>query len=360
MAAYAFYRHPYSDTYTEVVQTSGEPEELFSFDGLNGRCGFVLAPFEPAPGRPVLLIRADRSESHVVERETVVAGLQPRSAAVEETCRADYAADFSACHSRLVSGEFSKIVLARCVCELTKRSVAPRELFLRACRLYPRMFVALVFTERGGVWLTATPEILLGGRGGEWRTVALAGTMRLEGDTLGFDNPPSESVAVPSTTICWDDKNIQEQRYVATYIEDSLARFAYDVRQTPPHTVRAGGVVHLRSDFTFSLDSSGKLGDLLSELHPTPAVCGLPKSATYRFIVGNEHSPRDYYSGFMGPLCHDGDTSLYVSLRCMRVCADRCFLYAGGGLLSDSVEQTEWNETEAKLETMRRVLADDC
>jgi isochorismate synthase len=49
-------------------------------------------------------------------------------------------------------------------------------------------------------------------------------------------------------------------------------------------------------------------------------------------------------------------THLYVSLRCMNIDGDCCHLYAGGGLLRDSVEQQEWLETEAKLETMRRLL----
>ena len=52
----------------------------------------------------------------------------------------------------------------------------------------------------------------------------------------------------------------------------------------------------------------------------------------------------------------DGKTSLYVSLRCMRFEARDLWLYAGGGLLADSNEEDEWNETEAKMETMRRLF----
>ena len=87
-------------------------------------------------------------------------------------------------------------------------------------------------------------------------------------------------------------------------------------------------------------------------------------------ILSNEHTPRLYYSGFMGPLNlrHQPSdispqpsdlrlqTHLYVSLRCMQVTDTQYRLYAGGGLLKDSVEEQEWMETEAKMETMRRVL----
>ena len=113
----------------------------------------------------------------------------------------------------------------------------------------------------------------------------------------------------------------------------------------------------MRSDFTFTLSDNRHLGDLIACLHPTPTVCGLPKREAFQFIIHNEHRPRRYYSGFMGWLNPAGDTHLYVSLRCMNIADGSCRLYAGGGLLRDSVMEQEWQETEAKLETMRRLIS---
>ena len=58
----------------------------------------------------------------------------------------------------------------------------------------------------------------------------------------------------------------------------------------------------------------------------------------------------------MGMLDPAAETHLYVSLRCMNIEGNRYHLYAGGGLLKDSQEEQEWQETEAKLETMRNIL----
>ena len=58
----------------------------------------------------------------------------------------------------------------------------------------------------------------------------------------------------------------------------------------------------------------------------------------------------------MGALNIKSQTHLYVSLRCMQITDSQYRLYAGGGLLKDSVEEQEWMETEAKMETMRRVI----
>ncbi len=98
------------------------------------------------------------------------------------------------------------------------------------------------------------------------------------------------------------------------------------------------------------------MGDLLKRLHPTPAVCGLPKEKAYRFIQENEGYDRQYYSGFIGWLEPEGKSDLYVNLRCMNILSDRLVLYAGSGLLLSSEPESEWQETEAKMQTMRRLL----
>lgn len=340
---FAVYRLPHEDYATLVCQTDGEPVELQSCAELNGRRGFVVAPFEVKPGQPILVIRPDEVSRQEIQPST----LHLQSSALNlQPSTLHYAIDFANYHAQLTQGSFRKIVLARCADEQTPAAIDPMQLFYHACQLYPRMFIALVSTPQSGTWLTATPEILLEGSGREWRTIALAGTMKLVGDQLSGEGE----------NVTWTTKNIEEQRIVATYIAECLEQFTDNFREEGPRTVRAADLVHLRSDFTFTLPTNGRIGDLLQSLHPTPAVCGLPKRDAFQFIVSNEHTPRRYYSGFMGPLDIQESTNLYVSLRCMKIEGNRYHLFAGGGLLKDSTEEQEWQETEAKLETMRRLL----
>lgn len=350
MSAYAIYRLPHEDCATLVQQTEGEPAEFLSCTELNGRYGFVVAPFEVTAQQPILLIRPDRVESLEVRGE----GQEVRDMSASEysltshhsPLTTSYSIDFANYHAQLEAGIFRKIVLARCAEEASEEAIDPMALFRRACELYPRMFISLVSTSKSGVWLIATPEILLEGKVNDWHTVALAGTMKLEGDSLMGEGEK----------VTWATKDIQEQRIVTTYIAECLEQFTGDFREEGPRTVRAANLVHLRSDFSFTLPDGQHLGDLLHALHPTPAVCGLPKRDTFNFIIQNEHTPRRYYSGFMGMLDPDGGTHLYVSLRCMNIEGGHYHLYAGGGLLTDSTVSQEWLETEAKLETMRRVI----
>lgn len=351
---FALYRFPYDNRCTLMQSDCSEPEKLFSYSELTGKNGFVFAPFEISEKYPLLVIKPDFVKAFGIGKVPDYAISFPFRANKEDE-RKQYGKDFDIFHSCLASGKFLKIVLSRCSEEKTNGIDDYMELFKRACWLYPRMFIALVSSTASGTWLMATPELLLEGSNGKWHTMALAGTMRLDDERKLSVLPDSNIISEISDS--WDKKNIREQQYVSQYINEILVNFAENIEETAPHTVRAGNLFHLASDFRFTLKSEKLFGELIKELHPTPAVCGIPKQETYRFISENESHERGYYSGFAGPLNHDGSTHLFVTLRCMRIGTGKCWLYAGGGLLKDSVEQSEWTETEAKMETMRRCLA---
>ncbi|MGP1480910.1 MAG: chorismate-binding protein [Hoylesella enoeca] len=355
MDCFAYYRLPYSDHFTGLRQSHGEPRVLASATELGGQRGFVMAPFAVSADCPILLLVPDEVEERPVPPLDALPRTSIQLAMKGE--RSSYSTDFAKFHQSLCDGVFSKIVLARCVEVTPHKAIEAETLFFRACRLYPRMFVSLFSTPVCGTWLVITPEILLDGNGSQWHTMALAGTMRSAQTGLDSDDV---SLAKRSDknggNITWSDKNIQEQRYVATYLANSLARFATDILETGPRTVHAGHLVHLRSDFHFTLSDERKIGSLIDALHPTPAVCGLPKAEARRFILAHEHTPRRYYSGFAGPFDFKGSTHLYVSLRCMQISDSRYRFYAGGGLLPESTEQQEWEETEAKMETALNVF----
>lgn len=369
MTAFAYYRLPYLHHATKVVQDEGMPEVLASVGELNGKEGFVVAPFSPSAECPVVLIHPDRVKYIPIrkgqacpnddseEEQGRLARLLPRQ---EE--QALYFEDFDQFHGLLEDGLLKKIVLSRC----SKRRVrgekpyslsepdSPfvQKLFLEACAKYPRLFVALVYTEQLGMWLMATPEILLRGEKADLTTISLAGTQKAQ---------PSKMVAdYPVEGVEWSEKNREEQQYVTDYIEQCVQSFTSDYSLVGPYTTMAAQLYHLRTDISFHLSDSQCLGDVLEALYPTPAVCGIPKKAAMDFILTHEHDARKYYSGFVGPINPLGHTDLFVSLRCVRIGDDGSLdIYAGGGLLRESEKLREWEETEAKMETIKSVLVSE-
>lgn len=350
--SFAIYRIPGEKHPRFVLQSSGSARFLYHIEDLNAQSGFVVAPFQVNEQRPIVLIRRDETEfpaiDNLEETDSKTLPFQ-ETVKVRETenipsateCKYVYTNCFNTFTKPLLQGTLDKLVLSRPLPLSRPAAFSPGRAFYQACERYTRSYIYLCHTPQTGTWLGSTPEILLSGQEGAWQTVALAGTQSLQHGEL---------------PTAWDEKNRREQQIVAAYIRKQLHSLEICFEESKPYAVHAGALSHLKSDFRFSLPRQNELGNLLSLLHPTPAVCGLPKEEAYRFILRHEGYDRSYYSGFIGWLDPKGQSDLYVNLRCMHILPDRCTLYAGGGLLSSSSLEEEWQETEDKLQTMKRLL----
>ncbi len=347
ITATVLFRRPGEEQVFLLTQNTGWPERLPSCDELNGKEGFVFAPFSPSADEPIYLIKPDHQEMVCLDTTEEELTLQPESGQERE----DYAIDFANFHAHLLSGEFDKLVLARRSRMHSNQPIDARQLFARACKRHPRQFIAMVSIKDFGSWLMATPETLLRGHNTDGGSQVLS-TMALAG-TMVYDERRS---SLPIEEV-WSTKNLMEQHCVSSYITERIEQFTSDFGATSPHTIRAAGLMHLCTDFNFTLPDTSKTGDVIAALHPTPAVCGMPKEEAQTFIRENESFDRHYYSGFIGTLSGN-DIDLYVSLRCMHIHANPTTVdfYAGGGLLPDSVEEEEWRETEAKKRTMKALF----
>ena len=95
---------------------------------------------------------------------------------------------------------------------------------------------------------------------------------------------------------------------------------------------------------------------MLDLLHPTSAVCGMPRVPAQDFISANEGMDRGLYSGYLGPVNLDGATHLYVNLRCMQICSRHIILYAGAGVTHNSNAEKEWDETTLKCQALLDII----
>lgn len=327
---------------TECHRLTGKALRLNGIGDLRGKSGFVFAPFHADDSAPLALLDV---ATHDVMNVACVVETKPHDFTEKES-RQDYRRAFDRMQARMAGTSLKKVVLARRADMELAEPLEAHEVFAKACAMYPHQMVALVSTTLTGTWLMATPELLIERQGDMWTTMALAGTMATPGP--------------------WSEKNMREQRIVADYIHDCLTRRCAFVNQQPPRTVTAARLFHLRTDFEFALRDGADIVDVLNDLFPTPAVCGMPKQKAMEAILEEEALDRRYYSGFCGPWslphassassANDVATVLYVSLRCMEMEGKSLSLYAGGGLLDESEEATEWEETEKKMQTMKALI----
>lgn len=240
--------------------------------------------------------------------------------------------------------EFKKVVLSRFE-EVELIDFDYVITFQRLIHLYPTSFSYCFFHPKIGLWMGATPEQLVKASRNTFETTALAGTQK----------------ANLETEIFWQQKEKEEQQYVTDFIVKKLSEVAASIDVTQPYSINAGSIWHIKTDISGVLHEKSTLGEVINAIHPTPAVCGLPKKKAKSFIMENENYDRKFYSGFLGELnssfaSHDTSSDLYVNLRNMQIQENKAILYMGCGITKESVPENEWEESVNKSMTMKRVL----
>ncbi len=325
--------------------------------------GFVFAPFDAT--NPKFLIPADHSEFLETTFDLSEVDKNSRKSTIgeteHETVRKQHIVLVEKGIDQIKNGIFKKVVLSR------RESVKLHggdsiKIFQELLQLYPTALVYIWFHPETGLWLGATPETLLETERNRFKTMALAGTQQYAGEM----------------EVVWGEKEKQEQQFVTDSIMESLEPFVEKIEKSHPFTAKAGNLLHLKTDISGSLyPESQDLGTLIAAIHPTPAICGLPKEPAKKFILENENYDREYYSGFLGELNLKSEikrsgnrrnqenqayasiittSNLFVNLRCMKFEEKQAVLFIGGGITKDSDPEAEWVETQNKAETMKAVL----
>jgi isochorismate synthase len=251
------------------------------------------------------------------------------------------------------NGEVQKVVLSR-----TKNITLPDtfeviDAFQKLCIAYPNAFISLVYLpEYQCFWLGATPETLVSmDKEGKFRTMSLAGTQSAVG--VNGEN-------LSAGEMRWSHKEIEEQAFVSRYIIECFKKIRLrEYLESGPKTVQAGNLMHLRTDYVVDTKEVNfpQLGTVMLELlHPTSAVCGMPKAPALQIIAEQELHDREFYSGFLGPVNMQEESHLFVNLRTMKIVGNEAIFYAGCGITEDSNPVKEWHETEMKIETLMRVV----
>ncbi len=332
---FAVYRLPNDKDFFVVLQNS---KKMNPFDKTCcEKQGFVFFPFDKNKNTP-LFLHAD-----MVFRNIEFSFKTSMIHKKNDISKQEYIQKLNAFISATKSA-YRKIVLSRTK-SVTNNSADIYRLFRALDKRYKDAFVFLVNHPVVGTWMGATPEMLLSTKNQISRTVALAGTQYVEnpGDTL------------------WEGKEIEEQKAVMDFIEKILGDNHINYKAVGPYTKIAAknekkSLVHLATEYTFQ--AYGSIFDLISQLHPTPAVSGFPVKESIGFINKNEGYNREYYTGFLGPVNIAGQDKydFFVNLRSMKVFKNSFLLFIGGGINSQSIPEKEWEETQNKAKTLEEVL----
>ena len=241
---------------------------------------------------------------------------------------------------RIQAGTFQKVVLARAVEVEAEQPFDQVDVLARLREQNPRCATFLFRAPDKTAFLGATPETLCRLEGRQLETEALAGT-------------------APSThpgTLTASDKDRREHEAVVGYILKALKPLAERLdADAEPALLPLKNVVHLRTSIRAGLREGVGVAELVSALHPTPAVGGTPREHALEFLAEHEALDRGWYAGPVGWVGR-GRTHQMVALRSARVKGARARLFVGAGIVAGSTAESEWRETELKSLAMLRAL----
>jgi len=306
------YRLPGEREPVFLVQTSQHVQQ-FPLEELDQQQGFVIAAFDVYQTGKAYLIETDLISHNTQETKELLdkINLLPGKAFHLPKgnnfiiSRKNYLRDVKKVVSRIKKGEAQKVVLSRVV-EKPVPQEFDLDLFFDALKQkYPNAFVYLFHLPGEGIWTGATPETLLNRNGSFYETMALAGTQKRP-----LDDKP----------LHWEEKEKGEQAFVTDFVEEQIKKTGIKTYEIQPvETVFAGSLAHICTRFLLPTSAlSGKTGSFVKALHPTPAVCGLPKEKAGKLISEMEKHRRYFYTGFLGPWQMENRASLFVNLRCAR------------------------------------------
>ena len=344
---FAVYRKPNSDIVSGFFQQN---DTLFCTENYT-ESGFIFAPFDDK--NDAILIPENQSEFLEEKKLFSAKSTNTIDFLDDEISKENHIHLVEKTIRNIQKNKFEKVVVSRRE-SIQLKDFTIVETYQKLLQKYPNAFVYVWFHPKVGLWLGATPETLLNISDNSFETTSLAGTQ----------------VYKETENIVWKHKEIQEQQLVTAFIKNQLSTITSALKIDKTETIKAGNLLHLKTKISGILNTaSASLKTLIKALHPTPAVCGLPREITKEFILKNENYQRTFYTGFLGELNVQSSkfkaqslrfkvqsSSLFVNLRCMEIENNIAQIYIGGGITKESNSEKEWDETVAKSKVMKTVF----
>jgi isochorismate synthase len=247
----------------------------------------------------------------------------------------------------IATGYLSKVVLARRV-DVSVAATRRFDLLSTLRTRFPDTFL-YGWSEEDASFLGASPELLIEKRGSSIRSFPLAGSARRGSNS-------EEDVEIAKALLA-GSKEREEHEFVVDEIVRTLGEFTTDltVPETPT-VVRLPNIQHLGTEIVGTVAKETRVVRLAAALHPTPAVAGTPTLEAVRFIREVEPFDRGLYAGALGWTDSRGNGEAAIALRGTLLAGSIAKVYAGAGIVRDSVPDVELAETDAKLDAILDIL----
>jgi menaquinone-specific isochorismate synthase len=247
-------------------------------------------------------------------------------------------------------GTLSKVVLARVQTVSAEGSLDPVGVVLNLWKENPGSHVFLFEPSPGAPLLGAAPETVATVWGKSFRATAVAGSIA-RGVT-------AEEQRTFAKALLGNRKDRLEHQMCVQDTVERLGAVATDIQAQPePRVLTLSAIQHLETVIEARLRPEENVLSVLNALHPTPAVCGMPRGRALEFLEREEPFQRGWYAGPVGWFDGEGNGVFVPALRSAVGCGGEWRLFAGAGIVAGSEPQQEWEETRIKFQPVLRALS---
>jgi len=243
--------------------------------------------------------------------------------------------------SQIENKKFHKIVLSRqvdlelsCTPDFSKISEQLEKEF-------PKCYIFL-YRKNSSTFFGASPEKLAKISNGWVEADALAGSAR-----RGKDIEEDEKLA---EELLSSKKNLNEQRAVVEFISHSFEGFSEEIIfANQPIIRKLPNIQHLWTPIKAKLKGNKSILSILKDIHPTPAICGVPWTNALVSIKEMETHSRGLFAGMIGWFNFENEGEFAVAIRSALAKSNKIYALAGCGIVEGSDPEQEFREAELKL-----------
>jgi len=254
----------------------------------------------------------------------------------------------SAALNDIDQGIFQKIVLARRAKFEFIKDLNPFDILSKLKIVNPESMHFCFQPHNDYSFIGSTPELLYYKDGKYLYSEAIAGTR-----TRGVNEKEDERL---EHELLSNQKEIREHRFVLDSVKEVLSNFCEQLRVNDRLSVlKLARIQHLYAFYEGVLSEDVCNADLISKLHPTPAVGGYPSEPALERIEELEPFQRGWYAAPIGWLSHDA-AKFAVAIRSGLIKRNNLYLFSGSGIVTGSQPESEWEEIENKIANFLKVL----
>lgn len=263
-----------------------------------------------------------------------------------------YQEAFTQVHNYLLSGDCYQVNLAQAFKAPCTGVASPA--FERLLQLSNPPYAAYSHSQFGEI-LSLSPELFL-----QFCEDGSVLTRPIKGTRPRKQNPVEDQAQ-------FDDlqdhpKDRAENLMIVDLLRNDLAKHAEIGSVKVPKLFKVESfpqVHHLISDISCQLKAGSHPLDLLFDAFPGGSITGAPKKRAMEIIDELENCQRAIYCGSMGYLSVTGRGQWNITIRTLLKVKDSLYAWAGGGIVADSVCESEYQECFNKIGAILQLLEDE-